>query len=118
MGFANDAGGWELRNPYFKDCMSPKSISTIKGKDGQRLQVFEGFMDFLSWRKLNPEIDADYIVLNSLALLPKIIPRVLGYTSIECFFDNDEAERKAFDQLKHSHPHVIEGKCVIKLIKI
>ena len=56
LGFANDAGGWELRNPYFKGCMAPKSISTIKGKDGERLQIFEGFMDFLSWRKLHPEI--------------------------------------------------------------
>lgn len=72
LGFPNDAGGWELRNPYFKGCMAPKSISTIKGKDGQRLQIFEGFMDFFSWRKLHTEINADSIVLNSLALLPKV----------------------------------------------
>ena len=107
--FANDAGGWELRNPYFKGCMTPKSISTIKGKDGERLQIFEGFMDFLSWRKLHPEIDTDSIVLNSLALLLKIIPLITSYTSIECFIDNDEAGRKAFEQLKRSCPHVIDG---------
>ena len=109
LGFANDAGGWELRNPYFKGCMAPKSISTIKGKDGQRLQIFEGFMDFLSWRKLHPEIAADSIVLNSLALLPKVTPLITSYTSIECFLDNDVAGRKAFDQLKRSCPHVIDG---------
>ena len=109
LGFANDAGGWELRNPYFKGCMASKSISTIKGKDGQRLQIFEGFLDFLSWRKLHPEIDADSIVLNSLALLPKVIPLVTSYTSIECFLDNDEAGRKAFDQLKRSCPHITDG---------
>ena len=109
LGFANDAGGWELRNPYFKGCMAPKSISTTKGKGGERLQIFEGFMDFLSWRKLHPEIEADSIVLNSLALLPKVIPLVTSYTSIECFLDNDEAGRKAFDQLKHSHPYVVDG---------
>ena len=109
MGFANDVGGWELRNPYFKGCMAPKFISTIKGKDGQRLQIFEGFMDFLSWRKLHPEINADSIVLNSLALLPKVIPLITSYTSIECFLDNDVAGRKAFDQLKRSCPHVIDG---------
>ena len=109
LGFANDAGGWELRNPYFKGCMAPKSISTIKGKDGQRLQIFEGFLDFLSWRKLHPEIDADSIVLNSLALLPKVIPLITSYTSIECFLDNDVAGRKAFNQLKRSCPHVIDG---------
>ena len=109
LGFANDAGGWELRNPYFKGCMSPKSISTIKVKDGQQLQIFEGFMDFLSWRKLHPEINAASIVLNSLALLPKIIPLITSYTSIECFLDNDVAGRKAFDQLKCSCPRIIDG---------
>ena len=109
LGFANDAGGWELRNPYFKGCMAPKSISTIKGKDGERLQIFEGFMDFLSWRKLHPEIEADSIVLNSLALFPKVIPLVTSYTSIECFLDNDEAGRKSFDQLKRSCPRIIDG---------
>ena len=109
LGFANDAGGWELRNPYFKGCMAPKSNSTIKGKGGQRLQLFEGFMDFLSWRKLHPEIEADSIVLNSLALLPKVTSLITSYTSIECFLDNDEAGRKAFDQLKYSCPHVIDG---------
>lgn len=109
LGFANDAGGWELRNTYFKGCMAPKFISTIKGKDGERLQIFEGFMDFLSWRKLHPEIEADSIVLNSLALFPKVIPLVTSYTSIECFLDNDEAGRKAFDQLKRSCPRIIDG---------
>lgn len=109
LGFANDAGGWELRNPYFKGCMAPKSISTIKGKDGERLQIFEGFIDFLSWRKLHPEIEADSIVLNSLALLPKVTSLITSYTSIECFLDNDEAGRKAFEQLKRSCPHIIDG---------
>ena len=44
LGFPNDAGGWELRNPYFKGCLSPKAISTIKGnrKEGNCLQLFEG----------------------------------------------------------------------------
>lgn len=109
LGFANNAGDWELRNPYFKGCMAPKSISTIKGKDGERLQIFEGFMDFLSWRKLHPEIEADSIVFNSLALLPKVVPLVTSYTSIECFLDNDEAGRKAFDQVKRSCPRIIDG---------
>lgn len=48
IGFANDAGGWEIRSPYFKGCIAPKAITTIsKGTDV--LQIFEGFMDFLSW---------------------------------------------------------------------
>ena len=51
VGFVNDAGGYEVRNKYFKGCISPKGITTIaKGTDS--CTVFEGFMDFLSYLTL------------------------------------------------------------------
>ena len=99
LGFPNDAGGWELRNPYFKGCFAPKAISTIKGTDSHKLQLFEGFMDFLSWRKLHPEVQADSIILNSLTLLPKLIPTLHPYPIIESLLDNDEAGDRATKQL-------------------
>ena len=99
LGFPNDAGGWELRNPYFKGCFAPKSISTIKGADSHKLQLFEGFMDFLSWRKLHPEVQDDSIILNSLNLLPKLIPSLHAYTMIESLLDNDEAGDRVTKQL-------------------
>ena len=99
LGLPNDAGGWELRNPYFKGCFAPKSISTIKGTDSHKLQLFEGFMDFLSWRKLHPEVQADSIILNSLTLLPKLIPSLHPYPIIESLLDNDEAGDRATKQL-------------------
>lgn len=68
IGFANDTGGWEIRNSYFKGCIAPKAVTTIK-RGTDRLQIFEGFMDFLSWQTLNPSSTSDAIVLNSLALL-------------------------------------------------
>ena len=90
LGFPNDAGGWELRNPYFKGCFAPKAITTIKGTDSHKLQLFEGFMDFLSWRKHHPEEQADSIILNSLTLLPKLIPTLHPYPIIESLLDNDK----------------------------
>lgn len=99
LGFPNDAGGWELRNPYFKGCFAPKAITTIKGTDSHKLQLFEGFMDFLSWRKLHPEGQADSIMLNSLTLLPKLIPSLCPYATIESFLDMDEAGDRATKQL-------------------
>ena len=99
LGFQNDAGGWELRNPYFKGCFAPKAITTIKGTDSHKLQLFEGFMDFLSWRKLHPEVQDDSIILNSLTLLPRLIPSLHPYPMIECFLDNDEAGDRATEQL-------------------
>jgi len=99
LGFQNDAGGWELRNPYFKGCFAPKAISTIKGTGSHKLQLFEGFMDFLSWRKLHPEVQDDSIILNSLTLLPKLIPSLHPYPIIESLLDNDEAGDRATKQL-------------------
>ena len=99
LGFPNDAGGWELRNPYFKGCFAPKAITTIKGTDSHKLQLFEGFIDFLSWRKLHPEGQDDSIILNSLTLLPKLIPTLHPYPIIESLLDNDEAGDRATKQL-------------------
>lgn len=99
LGFPNDAGGWELRSPYFKGCFAPKAITTIKGTDSHKLLLFEGFMDFLSWRTLNLEGQADSIMLNSLTLLPKLIPTLHPYPIIESLLDNDEAGDRATKRL-------------------
>ena len=108
IGFSNDAGGWEIRSPYFKGCIAPKAITTIsKGTDV--LQIFEGFMDFLSWQTLNLSSTCDTIVLNSLALLPRIQEKLKSYKQVESFLDNDEAGRKSFDVLKQFCPSIIDG---------
>ena len=108
IGFANDAGGWEIRSPYFKGCIAPKTITTIsKGTDV--LQIFEGFMDFLLWQTLNLSSTCDTIVLNSLALLPRIQEKLKSYKQVESFLDNDEAGRKSFDVLKQFCPSIIDG---------
>ena len=108
IGFANDAGGWEIRSPYFKGCIAPKAITTII-KATDVLQIFEGFMDFLSWQTLNPSSTCDTIVLNSLALLPRIQEKIKGYKQVESFLDNDEAGRKSFEVLKQFCPSIIDG---------
>ena len=108
IGFANDAGGWEIRSPYFKGCIAPKAITTIS-KGTEVLQIFEGFMDFLSWQTLNLASACDTIILNSLALLPRIQEKIKGYKQVESFLDNDDAGRKSFEVLKQFYPHIIDG---------
>ena len=56
-------------------------------------------MDFFSWRKLHPEVQDDSIILNSLTLLPKLIPSLHPYPIIESLLDNDEAGDQATKQL-------------------
>ena len=106
IGFSNDAGGWEIRSPYFKGCIAPKAITTIsKGTDV--LQIFEGFMDFLSWQTLNLPSTCDTIVLNSLALLPRIQEKLKGYKQVESFLDNDDAHLRTIEDQLHCSLYLI-----------
>ena len=48
IGFPNMAGGYEVRNRYFKGCVSPKDITHIRqqGEPRNVCYLFEGFMDY------------------------------------------------------------------------
>lgn len=43
VGFKNNAGGYELRNEYFKGSSAPKYVSYIDNK-ANNISVFEGFL--------------------------------------------------------------------------
>lgn len=103
LGFANDAGGYALRNGAgFKGQTMPAGISTIPGQDPSSVCLFEGFFDFLSalvyFQKKTPRFTC--IVLNSTAQLSKAIPALKAYRSVRCFLDRDAAGRKAITQLE------------------
>ena len=105
IGFPNIAGGYEIRNPFFKGCIAPKDISHFYAEEPKKVCfVFEGFMDFLSFiilrRKENDGLKRqDYLVLNSVTNIHKAAKRLSRYDSVQCFLDNDGAGRNAYLQL-------------------
>ena len=109
IGFPNVAGGFEVRNQFFKGCIAPKDISHIRqtGEPREKCLVFEGMTDYLSFltlRKRNcptmPNLDGqDYVILNSTTNVPKALDVLHGYGRIHCLLDNDEAGRKAYQEL-------------------
>ena len=105
IGFPNIAGGYEIRNPFFKGCIVPKDISHFYAEEPKNVCfVFEGFMDLLSFmtlrRKENDGLKRqDYLVLNSVSNIQKALERLSQYDSVRCFLDNDEAGRNAYLQL-------------------
>ena len=105
IGFPNIAGGYEIRNPFFKGCIAPKDISHFYAEEPKKVCfVFEGFMDFLSFmtlrRKENDGLKRqDYLVLNSVTNIHKAAKRLSRYDSVQCFLDNDNAGRNAYLQL-------------------
>lgn len=95
IGFPNDSGGYELRNPYSKLSTSPKDITTI-GHQSDVLAVFEGFFDFLSYRSLNrnlPVKPENYLVLNSAAFFLKAKPLIESHRQVHLYLDLDQTGR-------------------------
>lgn len=87
-GWNNENGAWEVRNKYFKGCLGHKGISLVPGH-AKSVAIFEGFFNYLSWKKENPKADHSVIVLNSLSMLRTGIERAKAFSCIDIFFDRD-----------------------------
>ena len=96
IGFKNDSGGWEIRNPYFKASSSPKDITTIKNGSDEAV-VFEGFTDFLSFQVLHknlPEKSQDFVVLNSISFFERARSFMEKHHTIRLYLDLDSTGQK------------------------
>ena len=104
IGFANCAGGYELRDDKtFKGTIAPKDISVVAGEtNNSPLCIFEGFMDFLSYLTMKGKEIAPCLVLNSVSNLSRAIAYLheKGIDSVQAFFDNDQAGRQALHSLQ------------------
>lgn len=61
--------------------------------------MFEGFIDYLSALALGIISGADAIILNSVVNVNKVVPYLKGYTTINCYLDNDNAGQTALAEL-------------------
>jgi hypothetical protein len=93
-GWQNELGAWEVRGINFKGCLGHKAISFIPG-DPDKLAVFEGFINYLSWLSENPFADESVLVLNSLALLQPGTRKAKDFNEVSTYFDNDATGRNA-----------------------
>ena len=110
VGFANENGGYETRNRYFKGCIAPKDITLRRIRDGPTndVAVFEGFIDYLSALKLGIIQGMDAIILNSVSNVGKAIPYLRDYNTINCYLDNDNAGKSAFATISDEFGNVID----------
>jgi len=115
IAFENDLHGYELRNKYFKGSTSPKDITTIPGINGFAVNVFEGFMDFLSaltyYNIQQPSCDT--IVLNGVEFIQKFIDRLPRYARINLFLDNDRAGQEASDRIAELRPDAVNRSQIL-----
>ena len=101
IGFANQSGGYELRDDNtFKGTIAPKDITPIFTDRAEPVCIFEGFMDFLSFLSMKEEIINRCLVMNSVSNVAKAI-RYLNdrhLTHIRALLDNDDAGRRAIQE--------------------
>lgn len=90
IGFKNRSNGFEIRSKYAKVCIVKKDISLVVKGYKNKLRIFEGFMDFLSFINTYKS-DSDFLILNSIALINRCDEILSNYEEIELYFDNDAA---------------------------
>lgn len=91
LGFKNDAGGYELRNAYYKGSCQPKAPTLFK-KHADYLAVFEGAFDFLSYLTITEnqeQISRDFLILNSTSFFEQQLALMQTYKKAFLFMDND-----------------------------
>lgn len=110
IGFKNNSDGYVLRSSISKKC-SCSDITTLDPSGrmtdrttGDKVLVFEGFMDFLSWmtdvKQLTPEYDC--CILNSVTNIGKALPWIMQHTNIAAFMDNDQAGKDTLQKIMES----------------
>ncbi len=99
VGFPNEDGGYEIRNRFFKGSIPPKAVSLIR-LGSTMVNVYEGFVDFLSGLTLGYGRTEDNLVLNSVANREKAYRHLDGYEAIKCWLDNDKAGQQCLEALQ------------------
>lgn len=89
IGFKNNSLSFELRSKIFKGC-NGKDITTIL-KQSKTINVFESFLDFLSFLEIFGNVDEDFLILNSTAMKRKAcdVLKNKNYERIKIFTDAD-----------------------------
>jgi hypothetical protein len=119
LAFPNQAGGYEMRNPYFKGVHGHKDI-TFLSPPGETLNtssvlVFEGFFDFLSYlaHEGKAALGAPVIVLNSVAMKDKALAviREKGFAQVDLYLDNDVPGRELAGAFQAALPGITVRDC-------
>lgn len=106
-GWQNELGSWEVRNLYFKGCLGHKGLTCMSG-DTDKLAVFEGYLNYLSWLIENPFATDSVLVLNSIALIQGAVRKAKGYREVNLFFDRDRTGHLATLDFKKAVPQATD----------
>lgn len=122
LGWKNHSDGFDVRNKAFKGKIGPNNITTgsvepsPKEGSSNKLLLFEGFTDYLSYRHEMPKQNFDFIVLNSTSNAEKAISAIKQVHStkdISICFDNDDAGTKTTQKIQEAFPNAKDRRDVL-----
>lgn len=106
-GWQNENGSWEVRNKYFKGCLGHKGITFIQ-QNAKKLAVFEGFINYLSWKSENLPADHSILILNTLTMQVAGIAKAKEFSCIDLYLDRDQAGHKATIEFLAALPYATD----------
>lgn len=119
IGFKNDSNGYEIRSKYSKICLGKKDVTHFKN-GSEKLKIFEGFFDFLSFKSNEKSFgnsNTDFLILNSVFLIKNKFFLLENYRKIELFLDNDEAGSIITDEILEKFPNAEDCRCLYQNFK-
>lgn len=121
IGFPTDEDGWVLRHTgsnarVQKRCTGCQvTCLDVGGRPAKglttsdRVEVFEGFFDFLSWLVIKDRTKpfSDICVLNSVNNIGRALPFIRAHKNVSCWLDNDSAGHRAFETISGECPQAV-----------
>ena len=110
VGFRTDCGSFAIRSNYAKRWIGQATITTIRADRTKCINLFEGFFDFLSACVYydTTTVNNTTIVLNSISHINRALPSLLDAEKVFCYLDNDNAGKKALDNLRSVGVKVVD----------
>ncbi|WP_400194075.1 toprim domain-containing protein [Hymenobacter sp. B81] len=99
-------GGWEVRSKGFQGTIGQKGVTWLHGTE-PGVNIFEGFMDYLSALTCYrvSSFRSTVLILNSVNLLGSVLPLLMEQDGpIRWFGDNDAAGERALHVLREALP--------------
>lgn len=100
VGFQNNSGGYELRNPLGFKAKTANGI-TLFDKRTNKVNLFEGFFDFLSALQYYKceTFNNTTVILNTNNNLQLLLNIISNSQIINSFLDNDKSGKSTFDKI-------------------
>jgi len=92
---------------------------TLVENQSSEICIFEGFFDYLTYKNLEKKgnLNSDYLILNSTAMLFKVEETLKKYAKILVFLDNDDNGKFVKSKIQNQYKNVEDCSLIYQKFK-